>query len=120
MNIKFRQGSESVPERSIARAQTKLLKLSKLIAERNYEAEVYVDTERESGSHNSERLWRASIHLDLAGDRLNAVAMGNTIDKAIDLAIKELKHELKRANEKRGSLRKRGGGLLKRLQQRFS
>lgn len=115
MNIKFRQGSEELSDKLIERAQTKLSKLSRFITERNYEAQVYVDVERESGSNNSESLWRSSINLDLAGERFNAVCTGSTPDKAVELAIKELKMEIRKAKGKRISIVRRGNGLLKRL-----
>jgi ribosome-associated translation inhibitor RaiA len=119
MNIQFRQGSEDISQKLIDRAGAKIGKLSRLINERNYEAQVHVDIERESGSHSSDRMWRTSINLDLAGDRFNASEVGDTAEKATDLAIKELKHELQRAKAKSGTTAKREGGLFKRLMQGF-
>lgn len=118
MNIKFRQGSEELPERLIDRAQTKLSKLSRLIAEKDDEAQIYVDVERESGSRSSDSLWRTSINLDKAGERFNAVGTGETPEKATEIAIKELKREVRRAKGKQISIAKRGRELLKRMRQR--
>lgn len=115
MNIKFRQGSEELSDRLIERAQAKIAKLSKFIDERNYEALVYVDITRESGATNSESLWRASINFDLAGDRYNAVGTGNTPEKATDLAIKDLKREVRKAKGKHMSIVRRGYEALKQL-----
>lgn len=115
MNITFRQGSEKLSKRLIDSAQAKLSGLSRFISERNYEAHVYVDVERESGSNNSDSLWRSSINLDLAGERFNALCTAETPDKATELAIKELKREIQKAKGKRMSLARRGSELLKRL-----
>lgn len=115
MNITFRQGSGQLSKKMVDKAQAKLAKLSQLIAERNYEAYVYVDVERESGANNSDSLWRASINLDLAGDRYNAVCTAETPDKATELAIKELRREVQKAKGKRLSIARRGNELLKRL-----
>lgn len=115
MNIKFRQGSTELSKKLVERAQVKLAKLSRFISERNYEAQVYVDVERESGSANSDSLWRASINLDLPGDHFNALSTADTPDKATEIAIKELKREIRKAKGKRMSIARRGNELLKRL-----
>lgn len=115
MNITFRQGSEQLSKKLMDRAQAKLLGLSRFITERDYEAYVYVDVERESGANNSDSSWRSSINLDLAGERFNALRTADTPDKATELAIKELQRELKKAKGKRMSMVKRGNELLKRL-----
>jgi ribosome-associated translation inhibitor RaiA len=115
MNIQFRQGSGDIPDRVLERAQAKLRKLTRFILELNYEAQVYVDVDRESGSNNSDDLWRASVNMDLAGERFNATQTGSTPEKAIDLSIKELKRVLRRSKQKTESLRRQGGSLLKRL-----
>lgn len=115
MNIQFRQGSEELSSKLIERAQTKLTRLSKFIIEDTFEALVHVDVEKESGSRNSDSLWRASINLDLAGKHFNAVCTGETPDKATELAIKELKREVRKAKGRSMSIAKRGSEMLKRL-----
>lgn len=115
MNITFRQGSEELSKRLLDRAQAKLSELSRFITERDYEAHVYVDIERESGANNSDTLWRASINLDLGGERFNALCTAGTPDKATALAIRELKRELQKAKGKRMSIARRSNELLKRL-----
>lgn len=119
MNIKFRQGSEELPQKLIDRAQIKIAKLSRFITEGNYEAHAYVDIERESGSQKSDALWRTTVTMDMAGDRKLATETGNTPEKATDLAIKELKRELRRANKKRTDMIRKGALVLKRLRRGF-
>ncbi len=119
MNIKFRQGSEELSQKLIDRAQIKIAKLSRFITEGNYEAHAYVDVERESGSQKSDALWRATITMDLAGDRLLATETGSTPEKATDLAVKELKRGLRRSGKKRTDIVRRGAVALKRLRRGF-
>ena len=118
MNIQFRQGSEELSSKLLDRAQIKLTRLGRFLPGRSDETFAYVDVERESGSHNSDRLWRASINLDLGGELFNAVANGETPDKATELAIKELKREVRKAKGRQMSLARRGQELLKRLRHR--
>lgn len=115
MQIQFHQGSGEISERGLARAQIKLGKLSRFIEERTYEAQVRVDIERESGSQNSDTMWRTSIRLDVAGDHFNSSETAEMPEKALDLSIKELKREIRRSNAKMHESRKKGGGILKRL-----
>lgn len=115
MNITFRQGPEELSSKLIGRTQIKLTKLSKFFTGRNDEALVYVDVERESGSRNSDSMWRTSVNLDLVGELFNAVGRGSTPDKSTDLAIKELKREVRTAKGRQRSIARRGQDLLKRL-----
>lgn len=115
MNITFRQGSEELSSKLIERAEAKLTKLSRLISEDEGEALIHVDMERESGSRNSESMWRVSINLDRAGKHMNAARTGETPEKAMELAIKELKLEVRKAKGKRMSIARRGHELLKRI-----
>lgn len=117
MNIMFRYGSETISDKLIRRAEAKIESLSRYIDEQNHEAQAHVDIERESGSQNSDSMWRTSINLDLGGSRFNASENGNTPEKATDLAIKELKREVQKARTKRHSIFKRGASFLKRLRQ---
>jgi ribosome-associated translation inhibitor RaiA len=83
-----------------------------------FESQVRIDIVRESGSQNSDSMWRTSIRLDVAGDHFNASETADMPEKALDLSIKELKRELRRSNAKASASRKKGGSILKRLLQR--
>lgn len=117
MQIQFHQGSGEISDRGVARAQVKLSKLARLIHETKFESQVRVDIERESGSQNSDSMWRSSVRLDVAGDHFNASETAEKPEKALDLSIKELKRELQRSNAKLKESRKKGGGILKRFLQ---
>ena len=120
MNNRIKQGQQHFSERSIAKAESKLGKLSRIVPNRAYESNASVSIERESGSHTSEKMWRASVNLDLAGDRINATMSSRTPEKALNTAIREVKQELTRTLSKRLYSKRRGAGVVKRLQQSFA
>ncbi|MES2225297.1 MAG: HPF/RaiA family ribosome-associated protein [Patescibacteria group bacterium] len=119
MNIHFKNSGEALPSALVDRIQKKLTKLGKFITERNYEAQIFVDVRRESGANTSDKMWRAALNLDLAGDRFNASEAADTPEKASELAIRELTSELRKAHAKSRSESKRGGSVLKRLMRGF-
>ncbi|MDB5245452.1 MAG: hypothetical protein JWN90_557 [Parcubacteria group bacterium] len=119
MNIHFKNSAEGLSQQLIDRAEKKILKLDKFITERNYEAQVFVEVRKESSANSSSKLWQTSIHIDLAGERINAEAMSDTAEKSTDKAIGELSSELRKARTKSRSVAKRGGGVLKRLMRGF-
>jgi ribosomal subunit interface protein len=119
MNIHFKNPEEGLSQQLIERAEKKILKLDKFISERNYEAEVFVEVRKESGAHSSNKMWQTSIHIDLAGVRINAEETADTAEKATDMAIDELGSELRKARTKSRSVAKRGGGVLKTLMRGF-
>ena len=100
MEIHFKKQPSELSERSRAKADRNLQKLSRYIREGNYETRVEVDVVRESSAHNAPDEWKANIHLDVAGDRFNSSARAKTIERAIALATVELKTELQQAKEK--------------------
>jgi ribosome-associated translation inhibitor RaiA len=115
MNIKFREGSEELSDNLVAKAQMKITKLAKFISERDDDVQIYVDVERESGSRNSENLWRTSVNLDCADTHLNAVGHGSSPDMAVEQAIKEMKRELQKTKGRHMSLLRRGSEMLKSM-----
>jgi len=120
MNIHFRNPSGELSQKLIDRVEKKLTKLQKFVIERNYEAQLFVDINKESGSNTSDNMWRASLNLDLAGDRYNASELANTPETAGDRAIRELMAELRTAHGKQRAEYKRGGSVLKRLVRGFA
>lgn len=118
MNIQFREGSETLSDRLLERAQKKLTKLTRFIPEHDDEELVYVDVERESGATNSDSLWRSSINLEIPGESFNAVGTGESPDQATEIAIKDMKRRLRRSKGRRMSIARRGSELLKRIRNR--
>jgi len=120
MNIHFRNPAGELPQRLVDRIEKKLGKLQKFVSERNYEAQLFVEVGRESGSNSSDNMWRASLNLDLAGDRFNASELASTPETAADRTIRELMAELRTAHGKQRAIHKRGGSVLKRLVRGFA
>ncbi len=120
MNIHFRNPSGELTQKLKDRVEKKLGKLQKLVSERNYEAQLFVEIVRESGSNSSDNMWRASLNLDLAGERYNASELADTPETAGDRAIRELMAELRTAHGRQRAIQKRGGSVLKRLVRGFA
>ncbi len=119
MNIHFKNPPEGLSDALVDRMEKKILKLDKFIAERNAEAQVFVEVRKESGAHSSNKMWQTAIHVDVGGSRINAEALGDTPEKSTDKAIEELAGELRKARAKSRSVAKRGGTVLKRIMRGF-
>ena len=100
MEIYFKKQPSELSDRSRAKNERNLEKLSRFVREGNYESRVEVDVTRNSSARKSEGEWKANLHLDVGGDRFNSNAVGNTAEKAISIATKELRSELVRIKEK--------------------
>lgn len=120
MNIHFKHGEAGpLSDTLITRTETKLIKLSKLIREGTFEPQAYIDISRESGANSSESMWRTSINVDIPSGRINAHAVGNTPEKSTDLALTDLKRELRRVNDKERSYARREASFWKTLKKGF-
>lgn len=120
MNIHFRHHSPEVTEKIIAQSEKKIRGLSRLMVEHTYAAQIYVDIERESGSHTQANdQWKASIQMTIVGDQYHVQANGKTPLKAIESSIKDLKRTLQDAKEKREGVSRKEGAFFKRLQRGF-
>ncbi len=119
MHITIRHGSEIILQKTLDQAEKKVQKLSRIIGERNYEAQAHLDIRKESGSQNSERMWRSTLTIDMAGDRHNASGISSTPEKAIDQSIKEVKSIIRDAKSRQMASMKRTGGMFKALRQRL-
>jgi ribosome-associated translation inhibitor RaiA len=119
MHITIRHGSEIILQKTLDQAEKKVQKLARIIDERNYEAQAHIDILKESGSQNSESMWRATLNIDMAGDRYTASEVSSTPEKAIERSIKEMKDIIRNAKSRHMTMVKRGGGMFKSLSQRF-
>lgn len=116
MEIYFKKQPSELSERSRARAERNLQKLSRYVREGNYETRVEVEIVRESSAHTAPDEWKANINFDVAGDRFNSSARAKTTEKALALATAELKTELKQVKEKHTSATRRRAGIWELLQ----
>lgn len=119
MNIDFKATNyELLPEvRDLA--IRKLVPLEKYLNEEKSTAHAYVELGKETEAHNTGRIWRAEINLDVAGARFRATALEETLENALDHASAELARELKSANTRKQSLMKRGGAAVKSMLRGF-
>lgn len=92
----------------------KLEPLEKLIPEGETAVTCDVELERVTG-HQSGKIYRAEINLFLGGKLYRAEGMDDQIEKAIDEMRDAVKSELRRANEKKDSMIRRGGRKIKEM-----
>lgn len=120
MNIHFKQGeAEPLSATFVSRTESKLMKLGKFIREGTFKPQAYVDISRESGSNSSDSMWRTSINVDIPSGRVNAQATADTPEKATDLALRDLKRELRRVNDKERSYARREASFWKSFKKSF-
>lgn len=75
-----------------------------------------VEFEKETGEHhNAGRIHRVEANLFLGGKLYRAVATKESFEQAIDEVRAELDKELRRANDKKETLIKRGGRKIKEM-----
>ncbi|MBA3789001.1 HPF/RaiA family ribosome-associated protein [Patescibacteria group bacterium] len=100
-------------------AERKIRNLKKYLGKEKESAQVYVELGKDTEAHASGNIWRAMVNLDSHGKRYHADATGETIEAAIDVAVRELEAELRKAKQRRESLLRKGGGALKAFMRGF-
>jgi ribosomal subunit interface protein len=111
--------SEATPE-VLAIATKKLTSLKKYLGKKKSIAQTYVELGKDTEAHQNGNIWRANINLDCDGKRYHAHATGEHLESAIALATKELEQELRKAKQRRESLVRKSGVLLKDFVRGFS
>ncbi|HEY0010319.1 MAG TPA: HPF/RaiA family ribosome-associated protein [Candidatus Paceibacterota bacterium] len=120
MNTQFKNTHGGLSSALQERIERKLAKLSKLTDTKDNTANAFFELERSVGSHQSGEVWQATVNIDANGTRFHTSELAETPEKASDRALKEIDIELKKAKGKRQALVRRGGGIWKAFQQRFS
>ena len=120
MEIHFKGTNYEMPQTVSEFASKKLVALKKYVGKREEVIRVYVELGKETTAHQNGRVWRAEVNFDIDGSRFRAVAIEETIENAIDQAVGELAVELRKANERRIVLKRRGGATLKSMLRGFS
>lgn len=93
--------------------EQKLEPLGKFIDDR---VETLCEVELEKvAEHQSGKIFRAEVNLHIDGKLFRAEATEEQIEQSIDIVRNELKTELQRAQEKRISLEREGGRILKQM-----
>lgn len=93
--------------------EKRLSTLEKLINSTDTTAMFDVEVGRTTEHHQSGKVFRAEINLQMEGKELRAVAVAETIQTAIDKAKNEMKRELRRHKQKRLVSIRRGGASIK-------
>lgn len=115
MHINFKGSNYDLPANVSEYAQKKLEGLKKYLGKQKSEARAYVDLGKETGAHQNGTIWKTDINFDVDGNRFYAKAIEDSIEKAIDTAVSELARELRTFSERRQSLVKKGGTIIKSL-----
>lgn len=119
MQIHFKGTNYDLPASVSQLAKKKIDSLRKFVSKKEDAVQVYVELGKESGAHQSGRIWRAEINFDLEGERFRAVATEESIDTAIDTAVGELGTLLRHAQTKKRDLARKGGATIKSLLRGF-
>jgi len=120
MNIQFKNSDGILKGRLQQRIEEKLAKLSVLTDTPTQSANAFFELERAVGSHQSGDVWQAIINIDSDGERFHTSELAETPEKAADIAIREITIEVKKVRGKKRTLLRRGGNLIKSMQQRIT
>ncbi|HEV7121428.1 MAG TPA: HPF/RaiA family ribosome-associated protein [Candidatus Paceibacterota bacterium] len=115
MEIYFKNTHQDVPGQLLARAEKRIEKLGKLIDEGRFEAQAFMEITKATGSQHSDAAWRATINIDVRGDRFHAASVQNTPEKAADRAIDEMRSELRAHHARERRIRRKADGFWKSL-----
>lgn len=115
MQIHFKGTNYELPANISALAKRKVDGLTKYLGKDKENARAYVDLGKETEAHQNGNIWRADINFDVDGNRFYAKAVEDSIEKAIDVAVRELGSELRTARKRQQSLVKKGGSIIKSL-----
>ena len=94
-------------------AQRKLVALKKYLGKTDGITQVYVELGKVTEAHQNGNVWRAQINLDSQGKRYHADATGGNIRVAIDVAVREIEAELRKAKQMNKDVIKKGGTAFK-------
>jgi ribosomal subunit interface protein len=111
---------EEVTPPVISIAQRKLIALKKYLGKTDSITQVYVELGKSSEAHVNGNVWRAQINLDFKGKRYHADSQAERIRTAIDIAVKEIETELRKAKLRNKSMIRQGGAAVKSFMRGFS
>jgi ribosomal subunit interface protein len=101
-------------------AQRKLTTLKKYLGKYDGVAHVYVEFGKDSSAHANGAIWCTQINLDCEGQRYHAKATEETLEGSLDKAMSELESELRKAKDRKQSVLKKSGGMLKSIVRGFN
>lgn len=83
------------------------------------EAHVYVELEKVQPLQQNGPIWRAECMLQIPGEVIRAEATEHSFDTAVPKAVGDLSREIRKYKNKRNSLGKKGGAMLKAMLRGF-
>jgi ribosome-associated translation inhibitor RaiA len=101
---------------TLERVRRRVERLARFLDEGRFEAQAFVEVNKDVGSHHSGDVWHASLNLDTRGDRLHSDAMGDRPEKAANKAISELAAELRRYRTRERDTGRKANGMWKKMQ----
>ena len=124
MEIHFKSAHTADVEKEVtleitSKTQRKLLALKKYLGKTDAPTQVYVELGRATEAHLNGEVWRTQINLDLRGKRYHTDKTAETLLASIDMAVKDLEAELRKAKQKHESLLRQGGSLVKSIMRGF-
>ncbi len=117
MQIHFKGTNYEITSAVTGLATKKIEALKKYLGKNAAGAYAYVDLGKETEAHQKGRIWYTDINLDSDGKRFYAKATEENLETALDKTVAELGRELRSASERKQSLVRKGGALLKNLMQ---
>lgn len=118
MQIDFKGTNYEIPADVQELAQKRVATLAKFLGADAAQARAYVDMGREAGAQQHGNVWYVDITLDVPGARHYTKEVQDTIEKALDKAVRELSRTVRKARDKERSLVRKGKGLIKSLLRR--
>ncbi|MES2995007.1 MAG: HPF/RaiA family ribosome-associated protein [Patescibacteria group bacterium] len=119
MQIHFKGTNYELAPEVSALASRKIEGLRKYLGKSDGHVRAYVDMGKETEAHQAGRIWYVDINFDADGRRFYAKAVDESIETALDTAVRELASELHTARKKEISLVRRGGGMFKSIMRGF-
>jgi len=112
LNTKFKFTNTESSEQLQDLIEQKLQSLNKFIGDASTLCEIEYE---KVTNQNSGDVFRVEVNLNLNGQLYRAEATMDSFEKAIDEVQNELDKELRRANEKKETMLKKGGRKLKEM-----
>ena len=83
------------------------------------EAHLYVELEKVQPAQQNGPIWRTECMLQIPGEVLRAEATEHSFDTSVPKAVGDLSREIRKYKNKRNSLSKKGGAMLKSMLRGF-
>lgn len=83
------------------------------------EAHLFVELEKVQPAQQNGPIWRAEFMFEIPGEVIRSEATEHSFDTAVPKAVGDLSRKIRRYKNKRNSLSKKGGAMLKSMLRGF-